>query len=311
VTRYYFSVNATLDATDPLLGARDVNAVDPGSVSAATSSVTIPASAATGVYYIFANADDFHSLTEMSETNNARKVTINVGPDLTVSAVNASASQPGGAISITDSTQNAGGGGAAATVTSFYLSVNSVWDAADIFLGTRAVPALAAGGVSTETNPFSVPASTPVGTYYVLAKADHGSAVLELSETNNVKGVASIKIGADLVVVTLTSPTTVVRGTPFTVGDTTRTDGGAAVDTTTSYYLSTDKNWDAGDVLLGSRSVGALLAGASGTGQATIVIPAGQAIGNYYVLAKADSANVAVEISETNNLKANSIRVNP
>jgi len=41
------------------------------------------------------------------------------------------------------------------------------------------------------------------------------------------------------------------------------------------------------------------------------VIPAGQAIGNYYLIAKADSANVAVEISETNNLKANSIRVNP
>ena len=115
----------------------------------------------------------------------------------------------------------------------------------------------------------------------------------------------------DLVVVSLTSPLTAVRGTPFTVGDTTRTDGGAAVDTTTAYYLSTDKNWDAGDLLLGSRSVGALLAGGSDTGQATLVIPTGQAIGNYYLLAKADSANVAIELTETNNLKANAIRVNP
>ena len=111
--------------------------------------------------------------------------------------------------------------------------------------------------------------------------------------------------------VALTSPTTVVRGTPFTVGDTTKTVAGGAVDTTTSYYLSSNNAWDAGDLLLGSRGVGALVAGGSGSGQATLVIPAGQATGLYYIIAKADSANVAVEISETNNLRGNQIRVNP
>ena len=118
-------------------------------------------------------------------------------------------------------------------------------------------------------------------------------------------------VGADLVVTTLTAPIAVVRGTPFTVSDITRNDGGAAVATTTSYYLSVNSTWDASDVLLGSHGVSPLAAGGSENGQATVVIPATQATGNYYIIAKADSGNVAAEVSETNNVRLKSIKVNP
>ena len=102
----------------------------------------------TGSYYLIASADDTHELSEMSETNNIKTLKIDVGPDLVVSDVDTSgATAPGGTVSVTDTTQNAGGGTAAASVTSFYLSVNTAFDATDIFLGTRAVPALAAGQV--------------------------------------------------------------------------------------------------------------------------------------------------------------------
>ena len=311
VTRFYWSVNTTLDISDPLVGARPVDELDPGAFSAGTVSITIP-SVATGNYYLLASADDLHQFSEMSETNNTKYLKIAIGPDLVVFGLDtANASEPGGVLGITDTTKNAGGGPAVATVTSFYLSTNPLWDAADIFLGTRAVPALGAGQVSTETNSFTVPAATPMQRYYVLAKSDHGSAVIEVSETNNVKASSMIPIGPDLVVPTLGVPLTAVRGTPFTITDTTRNDGGAAVATTTSYYLSANSTLDAGDLLLGSHGVGPLLAGGSENGQATVVIPASQATGTYYVIAKADSGNVAAEILETNNVRLRSITVNP
>jgi subtilase family serine protease len=180
-----------------------------------------------------------------------------------------------------------------------------------LFLGTRPVPALSAGQVSTVTTSFPVPPATPVSRYYVLAKSDHGSVVTEVSETNNVRMSASIPIGPDLIVLALGAPSTVVRGTSFTITDTTRNAGGASPQTATSYYLSANSTLDASDVLLGSHPVGALLADGAQNGQATVVVPPTQAAGNYYIIAKADGGDLATEISETNNVNSKTIKVNP
>ena len=108
VTRFYWSVNATLDVSDTLIGMRPVGELDPGAFSAGTVSVTVP-SVAIGSYYLFASADDSHQLSEVIETNNIKSLKIDVGPDLVVSDVDASGTtEPGGTVSVTDSTQNAG-----------------------------------------------------------------------------------------------------------------------------------------------------------------------------------------------------------
>ena len=85
----------------------------------------------------------------------------------------------GGVINVSDTTENQGGGVAAATQTSFYLSANTALDASDVLLGMRAVPALAGGQASNVSTPLTVPAGTAVGSYYVIAKADYGSVVVE------------------------------------------------------------------------------------------------------------------------------------
>ena len=311
VTRFYWSVNAALDGSDTLIGMRPVGELEPGAFSAGTVSVTVP-SVATGSYYLFASADDTHQLSEMIETNNIKSLKIDVGPDLVVSDVDTSgATEPGGTLDVTDTTQNAGGGTAPASLTSFYLSVNTTIDATDIFLGTRPVPALTMGQVDTVTTSFTVPAATPVSRYYLLAKSDHGAAVIEVYETNNVRASSSLQVGPDLAVILLGAPSSIVRGTSFTITDTTRNDGSSSPATTTSYYLSVNSGLDTSDVLLGSHSVGALLAGGAENGQATVVIPQTQAAGSYYIIAKADSGGVAPETSETNNVRVKSIKVNP
>ena len=47
------------------------------------------------------------------------------------------------------------------------------------------------------------------------------------------------------------------------------------------------------------------------TGSVSVVIPASQATGNYYLIAKADNGSVVTELLETNNTKVKSIKVNP
>lgn len=311
-TRFYFSTNTALDVSDILLGSHIVPALDAMAVHAVTVQLTIPATATTGSYYVIAGADDDHEVAEVNEINNARTFKIAVGPDLVPSDLDVpTTGEAGGVLAVSDSTRNIGGGAAPPTQTSFYLSTNATFDAADVYLGNRSVPVLAAGQLSTGASTVTVPAATSNGAYYLFAKADHASALTEVLETNNLRVSTLIRIGPDLVVLTLNALSTATRGSAFTISDTTRNDGSAVAATTTSYYLSVNNALDAGDLLLGSRSVNALAAGTQESGQAGVAIPASVAAGNYYIIAKADHSNVAAEGSEVNNTRTKIIKVNP
>ena len=311
-TRYYFSTNGSIDAADTLLTERVVPALDAAASSTVTIQVTVPASTSGGQYYVIANADADQEIAETSESNNVKTFRISVGPDLLVTSIAApDAIAPGSSFNVTDTTVNEGAGLASATQTAFYLSANAAFDASDVLIGSRAVPALAGAQSSNVTTALTMPAGTAVGLYYVIAKADNASATVEVGENNNIKVSTQVRVGPDLLVTIPNAPATVVRGVAFTVSDATSNVGVAVGSTTTSYYLSVNSALDAGDVLLGSRTVGALATGAQHAGQASVTIPAGQAPGTYYLFAKADSANVATETSETNNARSRSIKVNP
>jgi subtilase family serine protease len=179
-------------------------------------------------------------------------------------------------------------------------------------LGSRAVPDLAGGQGSNVTTPLTVPAGTASGSYYVIAKADPGGVVVELLETNNNRTSTVMKVGPDLTVSALTVPTTVVRSVAFTITDTTKNLGGGPVAaTTTSYYLSVNGTLDASDVLLSGRAVSPLAGVADETGSVSVVIPASQATGNFYIIAKADNGSTVTELLETNNTRVKSLKVNP
>ncbi len=108
----------------------------------------------------------------------------------------------------------------------------------------------------------------------------------------------------DLQITSVSAPTTGVAGGSMTITDiTTNTGLGSAAASTTSFYLSTNVIWDAGDTLLtgGSRAVGVLAVGATSPGSTTVSLPNPLAAGTYYIIAKADSAGVVTELSETNN----------
>jgi PKD repeat protein len=222
--------------------------------------------------------------------------------DLVVSALSAPASAAvGGSMPVSDTTSNIAGT-AAASSTWFYLSTNPSLDASDAVLGSRAVPALANGAASSSSVSLAVPSTTAAGLYYVIAKADGNQAIAEASESNNVRTSAAVRVGPDLRAVTVTGPTRAAAGGSVVVGDTTRNEGaGAAAASSTTYYLSTNVTLDAADVAIGGRSVPGLIAAASNTGSASVVIPAGTTPGSYFLFAKADGGNAVGESIETNN----------
>jgi subtilase family serine protease len=310
-TRFYWSTNTALDASDQVMGSRSVEPLAGGASTSSTMTLTVPATAGAGSYYVIAQADGSSEVTETTETNNTRaSAAIKVGPDLVVTAVSVPSSGAAGAIiAATESTKNQGAGPATASSTGFYLSVNSTISPDDEFIGSRSVGTLAANVTSTGQTFLQIPADTLPGSYYVVARTDWNGALGETSETNNDRPSGLIRIGGDLVLTSVSASSPVMAGGPITVTDTTKNQGSAPVgESTTAFYLSINIVYDAAtDQFLGNRTVAALAASATSTVQTQLVVPAGTAAGRYYVIGVADANGVVAEGLENNNTRNSGI----
>ena len=222
---------------------------------------------------------------------------------------------PGQSFVVTDSQRNAGGEEAAASVTAYYLSLDAIKSRRDILLtGSRAVPALPGGAVSTGSSTITVPPTVPVGSYTFFACADGTQLVLEADEANNCLA-SPVQVAvtlSDLVTSAVSGLAAgAAPGTSSSVTDTVQnvsavTAGASA----TRYYLSLDAVRDAGDVLLiGYRSVPILTGGAVSIGPRTVVVPATTALGTYRLLACADDLLAVKESDDTNNCVASAATV--
>ncbi|HYU77704.1 MAG TPA: CARDB domain-containing protein, partial [Vicinamibacterales bacterium] len=229
-------------------------------------------------------------------------------PDLLVTSMNVpSTAAAGASVTISDTTKNQESASSEPSETGFYLSINTQFDAGDLFLGSRAVSALAAGAVESRSTPMQIPQGTAAGIYYVLAKADWNNLILETQESNNTRASGSISIGPDLMVAAVSAPSTAAAGGTITVGDTTKNNGAELAPTSvTAFYLSANSTWESSDIRLGSHPVDSLSGGASQTASTALTIPASTTSGVYYVVARADDGGSVAETRETNNLSATS-----
>src|SRR5262249_9542873 len=193
--------------------------------------------------------------------------------------------------------------------THFYLSVDRSRTSSDVRAGgTSVVGSLAAGASATNTITVTVPTSTRLATYFVLACADDTGTTVETDETNNCRASATtVEVTRPDLVETSVSdpPATAVRGSAFIVTDSVQNQGRVASKASRSrYYLSADQRKAAGDTLLGgSRLVPALGAGATSTQSVSVTIPTSIAAGAYYVIACADDGHGIVELDESNNCR--------
>jgi subtilisin family serine protease len=311
-TGLYLSSNTILDAADVRIGGRPVSALGPGATEAASTTVRIPASTAAGSYYILAKADWDNAVLESVETNNTRaSAIVRIGPDLIVSALTAPATAaPGSTISVSDTTKNQGASPAEPSTTRFYLSANTLLDASDVVLGTRAVSLLADGASSSASTSLTLPTGTATGTYYILALADAANTVAESIETNNTRTSGIVRVGADLTVTVLDAPALAAAGSSISVADTTANQGSSpAAASSTGFYLSTNGIFDTADMFLGGRSVGELPAGATSSATTVLQIPPDVEAGTYYVIGVADWNGAVAETVETNNYRTDAMPI--
>ena len=233
-----------------------------------------------------------------------------IGPDLVVSSLSAPFVTVAGAmIAVTDTTKNQGSEAAGASTTRIVFSANNTLDAGDTELGGHAVPPLAPGVKYIQGISVTVPAQATTGTYSLIAQADTDLDVDETRETNNTRA-RTLLIGPDLVVNSLSAPTTAAAGTVMTVTDGTKNQGSEVAGASmTRLYLSTNKTLDAGDIELGSRAVPALNPGVKSVQGIVVTIQAGTSPGTYYLIAQVDAQQAVTEASESNNTKYRTITI--
>lgn len=312
-TRFYLSKNGLLDAADVLLaGGRSVPPLAPGASSSGSAMLAIPDATTPGPYYVIAKADGDEAVPETQESNNTRFAALEIGPDLIISALSApTVAGPGASIAVSDSVKNRGSGPVGSTTVRFYLSTNATVEAGDVVLGQRAAAALASGATSSGSTMVMIPAGTSPGAYFLIAVADADQAAAEAYENNNASA-ATLQVGTDLVVATLSAPATSGAGAAIVVTEATRNQGSGTADaSTTRFYLSANAALDASDVPLGSRAVPALPAGTSSSASSTLTIPAGTTAGAYYLIARADADDALIETQEGNNTKFVSLQIGP
>jgi len=324
-TRYYLSLDEVKSAGDILLtGSRSAHGLDPGASQTATTTVTIPIATSPNTYFLLACADDPNAVVESDESNNCLAsptaiVTVAM-PDLVETTVTATPPTPirapGTTFSVTDTAHNVGPAASGPSTTRYYLSLDAVKNTGDTLLtGSRAVPALATQASHSGTVTVTIPAATPLDTYFLLACADDLNVVGEPNDGNNCVATATATVTVtrpDLVENSVSAPpATKARGTTFPVTDTVQNLGAVASGaSTTRYYLSLDAVKSAGDPLLtGSRGVPVLAAGGSHSGTVTVTIPAATPPNTYFLLACADAPNTVVETDEANNCRASSTTV--
>lgn len=306
------TVRATYACTDALSGTASCAGPVPSGSAIDTAAV--------GVFTFSVTGTDLAGNATTTAVTYA-VVSAATAPDLVEAVVSAliAIGTPGLPLVVTDTVRNQGTAGAPASVTRYYLATTPRKSATDVLLtGNRAVQVLPAGGTSTGTVAATVPATTPLGTYFLLACADDTTAVVESNELNNCTAdAATVQITrADLVETSVSNPpATAARGGSFSATDTVRNQGAVpSGSSTTRYYLSPSPQKSSAAVLLaGQRKVPPLLPIAplnTSSGTLTVTIPATAPRGTYFLLTCADDLAAVAETSETNNCLASTGVIN-
>ncbi|MBD0257027.1 MAG: hypothetical protein ICV83_15020, partial [Cytophagales bacterium] len=269
-------------------------------------------------FYVFADAGD--ALYEhAAEGNNVRSS----GPvhmmhqphaDLAVTAVSGSGTAASGqSATVKWSVKNLGG------VTGYYyefwydgvfLSRDTLLDAGDIFVTDKVITGpLGDGGTYADELTFTVPNGLS-GPYYLLLVADHSDRNRDRKRGNNYRLITgangqpapltvTLSPSPDLAVTAFRAPGRGTSGQPVTVAWTVE-NGGAGPTTkgnwTERVYLSDDPVVDeTHDLVLGTFArTGDLAVGVSYTDSLEVTLPV-SAVGNYYLLFKADNNNTIYE----------------
>lgn len=290
----YLSHDEAIDALDAVLGVFNVPALAAGGATAGSLAWTLPADLAPGTYYVGVAAEAVAG--EASATDNAYSVAFTVtaslagSPNLVINqlSLGTAAVPAGGLQTISFEVGNAGAAATGATTAALYLSADATINAADVFLGSFPVPALAPGGASGRSLTATIPAGTGQGSYFIGVVAGPIAGESNVFDNTYATGftvTAATDARPNLVIDHLTPASAqLVAGAQtvvdFAVGN---AGTGAAAATAATLYLSEDATISAQDVVLGTIAVPSLAPGDSSAARLAVGIPSWLAAGTYHI----------------------------
>jgi subtilisin family serine protease len=310
---FYLSIDGIITTADTLLGSVATPALAGGAQQALTANLAIPATLATGNYFIGAIVDPANTITEGNETNNARSGNViavgSISVDLSISAVSGPTTAfTGDPVTVAATVANLGTTAAAATTLNFYLSSDAVIGTSDTLFATVAVPALAGGASTVVSAVAPIPVDLPPGNYFHGAIVDPNGTIIEIGKANNSRAgntVGTSTRSVDLTMTAVSGPSTAKDGQTITLTGTVKNQGtSTAPASTIRWYLSTDNIITTADTPLVSLVTASLAGGASRAVSATATVPTSVPAGTYFIGAISDPDNVLAETNNTNNARA-------
>lgn len=306
---FYLSSDPTISTNDLLLGSTVTGYISAYGSSTVTESIFIPNTISQGSYYVIAIVDPDNEITESNESNNEAYVTLEVtqpvAPDLLVEINTAPVEvNANNVFDISYTISNVGDGAAAFPELGFYLSKDNLIDGSDIELSIESNPTIGNGQVYFNTSNLLIPGDTDPGSYQLILVVDPNNLVEEDLEDNNTS-LASLEIlealSSDLIVSINSNVSFVNARQLIAVNLSSQNIGqGVASANILAMYLSEDDVLDGADQLIGSDSVGVLVAFESNVNLVTIEIP-DVTPGPYYLIASIDNENQVQELDESNN----------
>lgn len=213
--------------------------------------------------------------------------------------------------------KNASGTAVGSSQARMYISTDNTLSADDLLVADMTINNLQAYQTYDNTQSIQIPTDFSGSLLYVILVADANNDITEVNENNNSYVAYTSIIGQnnggviDLMLDNIQAPSALSALQPFNIGVRVWNLGnGDAPISTVKYYLSTDYYIQEGeDVYLGEKVIPATLANTKATHLHTLTLPSGISVGAYYLLAKADATNVAVEVNEYNNTNFKAVSV--
>ncbi len=315
---YYLSNDTIFDANDIFLNSQNFGSISSGgSISNQQLTLTIPNTTAIGNYYVIFLIDYSNLIVESNENNNTKSFSITVvAPTVDLTTLLPTLSTDtiaiNNSINTTVKISNLGNTYSSSSNVGYYLSVDSLFDANDIYLNNSNIYQVSAGQSTTTNNYYTIPNTITPGNYYLLFYIDYSNNISETNENNNVTGIPLTIVAPtfDFQIIQVTTPLNCVKGTSFNETYTIKNSGSSISNSVnTEFYISNDTIFDNSDTFLNSTTNYNIGVNSSTNGNIYITIPTTVAIGNYYILTIVDRLNQISETNENNNIKHSPIAI--
>ncbi|MEA3444631.1 MAG: CARDB domain-containing protein [Bacteroidota bacterium] len=220
----------------------------------------------------------------------------------------------GDSVSLTANVKNHGQSPAISNYLKFYLSDNSYYDASDLLLDSVLVIALNNQQTVSLEKQVQIPFGTTPGNYFIIYMVDADNVVFEGNENNNtaLKVITVLEALPDFQIENIAVDSSQIHPGASTAATCQVLNSGNidGIAGEMKVYLSDNSTYESSsDELLYTENYVSLPENSADSLSFSLQIPFSTSYGDYYLLFIADANNQQAELSETNNLSFEEIRV--